>query len=288
MSSFAAARLPEEDPENFFANSDEQRALEASYGEAGANQLQTLDEVHRIERLLTQLEARSMALVPYSYGTLREVPTRRWGLIILASVLVAVWLTTLVLGMAYIRYLSHLPAPPERAARVRPLVIQSDPDPQEQKVVSSVDHLTKVLVSSSERLSELQAAMERSNRDLQRIATKMGYDLPTANTRAPRKAEALVSSAIDSGTFGEAYLPKNWHRVLEIKPTEAAHAHRAMDGTIDYWIVPRGAELSPNKVLPIGTSAYGVVVHDLDDGKDYTISPMGEWRSGLPVQPAGN
>ncbi len=39
-----------------------------------ANSSQTLEEVQRVEKLLAQLEARSMALVPYGYGNLRDVP----------------------------------------------------------------------------------------------------------------------------------------------------------------------------------------------------------------------
>jgi len=293
MSSFATApkRTADKDPKtgkqqlHLLTNPDEvaEPEPEAPPPEPAAapasSSAQTLDEVSRVERLLSQLEARSLALVPYGYGSLREVSTRKSRSGLLASSLVALWLATLVLGVAYIRFVGHSPVVPDRAAGTVPLVITPQPDPQEQKVANSVDHLAKALVSSSERMNELQAAMERSNRDLQRIATKVTSDHAKA-VSTPAKTEDEQYAATQNAVAEGSNLPRNWHRVLEVKPTEAAVAHKASDGTIDYWLVPRSGEATPSKVLPIGTSAEGVVVHNLDDGKDYTLTPSGEWRNG--------
>jgi hypothetical protein len=277
MSSTAAApsRTTETEAQNrrqlrFSADPDEP-VLQV---ESESPPVQPLDEVTRVDRLLSQLEARSMALVPYGYGTLRELPAKKANTTLLAGVLVAIWLSTVVLAIAYIRY--NRPGPlADRAPTATPLLIPSEADPQEQKVASSVDHLAKVLVSSSQRMDELQAAMERNNRDLQRIATKV-TDRP--------KHEADTTPPVAPG---EEAVPKNWHRILEIKPTESAVAHKSGDGTIEYWLVPRGPDQVQTKVLPIGTSAEGVVIHNLEDGKDYTLTPSGEWRNGAIV-PAGN
>ncbi len=116
-------------------------------------------------------------------------------------------------------------------------------------------------------MNQLQAAVEKSNRDLQKIATKVNDD------HGAEKSDA-------SSSVAAASLPKNWHKVLDLKPTESAIAHKGADGTVDYWLVARGADTPPSKVLPIGTSADGVLIHNLEDGKDYTITPAGEWRSG--------
>ncbi len=98
-----------------------------------ANSAQTLEEVQRVERLLAQLEARSMALVPYGYGNLREVPApRRSNTPLLAGVLVAVWLTTMILGVAYIRYVGHSPFSTEAAAPPT-VTIAPEPAPPVQK-----------------------------------------------------------------------------------------------------------------------------------------------------------
>jgi hypothetical protein len=282
MSSTAAApsRTIETEAQNrtllrFSADPDEPVLQE----ESESPPIQPLNEVTRVERLLSQLEARSMALVPYGYGTLRELPVKKTNTTLLAGVLVAIWLSSVVLAIAYIRY--NRPGQlADRAPSGAPLLIPSEADPQEQKVASSVDHLAKALVSSSQRMDELQAAMERSNRDLQRIATKV-TDRPKPETATSKGEE--TASAVPA----EDAVPKNWHKVLDIKPIESAVAHKTDDGTIDYWLVPRGPDQVQTKVLPIGNSAEGVVVHNLEDGKDYTLTPSGEWRNGAIV-PLGN
>ena len=253
--------------------------------ETAANGTQPIDEITRVERLISQLEARSMALVPYGYGRLPEVPTRKFNTGLLASVLVAMWLTSVILVIAYMRYVGHAPSAPERATTSTPFVISPEPAPQDQKVAASVDHLAKVLVSSSERMNELQVAVEKSNRDLQKIATKVNSE--HAATAAPVDFGNEEHSAGLPVAGIQQKLPKNWHKVLDVKPTDAAVPHKGADGLIDYWLVPRGAEAAPSKVLPIGTSAEGVVVHNLEDGKDYTLTPAGEWRNSAPT-PGGN
>jgi len=244
-----------------------------------------LDEVTRVERLLTQLEARSMALVPYNYANLREAPAPKSNRALVAISLVAVWLSTLVFAVAYMRFANQPPQMAERTSAVAPLVIPSAPDPQEQKVASSVDHLAKALVSSSERLNQIEAAMERSNRDLQRISTKVATEKYRPAPPNPRTAATEAAAAASETAVGN--LPKNWHRVIDLKPSDMAVPHRSADGSIDYWLVPRGTDKPQAKVLTIGTSIEGVVVHNLEDGKDYTLTPAGEWRSGS-IAPPGN
>jgi hypothetical protein len=252
--------------------------------EPSVSSTQTIGEVDRVERLLSQLEARSLALVPYA--NFRPAPARKTnGQLLLAGGLVAVWLSTLVLGVAYIRSINHATSGPERAALSTPLVIPTaESDPQEQKVANSVDHLAQALVSSSERMNELQAAMDRSNRDLQRIATKVNGE--KGSEPAKGISVTAMSDVADATPSAPApKLPNNWHRVLDLKPTNAATAHRSADGSVDYWLVQRAADQPPAKVLPIGTTADGVVIHNLDDGKDYTLTPGGEWRNGAVVPP---
>lgn len=240
---------------------------------------QTTEEVQRVERLLAQLEARSMALVPYGYGNLREVPApRKSNTPLLAGVLVAIWLTTMILAIAYIRYVGHSPFSSERDPVTVPTVtVAPEPVQPAPRNTDSVDRLAQALVTSSERMNQLEAAVEKSNRDLQKVATKVNASA-AANEQTVRA---------DTSAATTASLPRNWHKVLDVRPTESAVAHKGADGAVDYWIVSHGADAPPSKVLPIGTSAEGVLIHNLDDGKDYTITPSGEWRSGS-LNPTGN
>jgi len=290
MSSFATAptRAPEKEAQKtkqLSLLSQQEAPPEQDAAAAEASPPQTSDEVTRVERLLAQLEARSMALVPYGYGALREVPAKRPNTGLIAGILVAIWLSILVLGIAYIRY-NRIAPPVDRAASpATPLIIPSSADAVDQKMASSVDHLAKALVSSSERLNELQAAMERSNRDMQRMATKVNDHPKPASSPVPKMDASEI--ATPSGSAAELTLPKNWHRVLDVKPTDSAIPHKGDDGTLDYWLVPRGIDKTQTKVLPIGTSPEGVVVHNLEDGRDYTLTPSGEWRNGA-ITPPGN
>jgi hypothetical protein len=62
-------------------------------------------------------------------------------------------------------------------------------------------------------------------------------------------------------------------------PLSGGFAHRNEQGEIDYWIMPRSlpsGEFSV-KVQPYGASALGVLVHDIDDGNDYILTPQGGW-----------
>ncbi|MGA2099392.1 MAG: hypothetical protein ABSH39_24195 [Candidatus Acidiferrum sp.] len=282
MSSTAAAPTPSDGKQaqnqRQFPHFDIPELLtqEPTRTESLAVSVQPIDDAARLERLLSQLEARSMALVPYGYGTVREPPAKSSNTALVASILVAIWLTTVVLTVAYIRY-SRPAEPIYRASPATPLLIPSEADPQEQKVARSVDHLAKALVSSSQRMDELQRAMDRNNRGLQRITTRAGgRQKAAAATITAEGTETALASAPAEGS-----VLKNWHKVLEIKPSESAVPHKSDDGTIDYWLVPRGAEQVQTKVLPVGTSPEGVVVHNLEDGKDYTLTPSGEWRTSV-------
>jgi hypothetical protein len=287
MSSFATAeaRTPDKEPSNgkqlhLLVNPDDAPEAQApSRAEAPLNNPPNLDEINRVERLLSNLEARSMALVPYGYGTLREIAPQKSNTALIAGVIVAIWLTTMVLAVSYMRYIGHSPFSSDRApAAPPPMVIAPDADSQDRKVAASVDHLAEALVSSSQRMNQLQEAVEKSNRDLRQIATKVNIehaDLPSTADATNQTAESTAAVSSPGVT-----LPKNWHKVLDVKPTESAIAHKGVDGKTDYWLVPRGADIPAAKVLPIGISANGVVVHNLDDGKDYTVTPAGDWLNG--------
>lgn len=224
--------------------------------------------------------------MPYGYGSLRAPAPRKSNNALLAGVLVALWLSSLVLSVAYIRYIGRSPFAADRTAATAPLVIAPESDTQEQKVAASVDHLTKALVKSFERMNRLDAAVQKSKRDLQKIAARVTTDQTVARISVPQTLETETKAP---GAAVETSIPKNWHRVLNIKPTDAATPHKNNDGTVDYWFVPRGGEELPSRVLPIGTSADGVVVHNLEDGKDYTLTPGGEWKNGaLATASSGN
>ncbi len=163
--------------------------VETPVAETAAGSSPILIEAVRVERILAQLEARSKALVPYGYGSLRAPAPRKSNNALLAGVLVALWLSSLVLSVAYIRYIGRSPFAADRTAATAPLVIAPESDTQEQKVAASVDHLTKALVKSFERMNRLDAAVQKSKRDLQKIAARVTTDQTVARISVPQTLE---------------------------------------------------------------------------------------------------
>ncbi len=232
------------------------------------------DETNRVEQLLAQLEARSMALVPYVYKAPTEEPAKKANVWPVAGGLLCLWLSTLLLGISYISFKRPAPVPVvERITTAAPLVIPSVPDQQEQNVANSVDHLAKALAASSERLNQIEVELEKSNRDMRHLATKVNSG---QTATIPASAEIAVSPA---PSVTDSSLTKRPYPVMELKPTDAATPHRTADGSIDYWLVARSADKEPAKVLPVATSADGVVIYNLEDGKNYTLTPQGEWHN---------
>ena len=58
-------------------------------------------------------------------------------------------------------------------------------------------------------------------------------------------------------------------------------AHRNGQDDIDYWMVPQVGEFAV-RVHPYGASALGVLVHGMDDGKDYIVTEQGGWTEIPP------
>lgn len=267
-----------------------------------------LEQVDRVEQLMTQLEAKSVALVPYGYWNEPQTQAKRSNTWVIAAVLGFIWLSSLALAVAYFSY-RHSSQVAERELPSTPTVISSPSDQQDRKTAESVDQLTEALVSSSNRLNRIEAILEKSNLDLQQLKTKVGSEGTNTVTRQSEAAPVEINNAAttSASTFGKANQnaaaalaaneatalalkpalnalnapapPKATYQVLSVKPTDAAVPHKADDGTIDYWLVAHGAFKELAKVQPIAISADGVVIHNLEDGKNYTLTRQGEWRN---------
>jgi hypothetical protein len=111
-----------------------------------------------------------------------------------------------------------------------------------------------------------------------RTETKVSSETVTASSPAIPVETGVPDSESPLEDPSMKTLPKAPYRVLSIKPTDGAISHKAADGTIDYWLVPRGVFKELSKVVPIDVAADGVVVHNLADGKNYTLTRQGEWR----------
>jgi hypothetical protein len=261
-----------------------------------------VEEETGVERLLAQLEAGQMALVPYRYLK-PPAPTQKSNLGLIIGTLGVVWMSTMVLAIVYIT--SRPAAGVSERTNTTPIVIRPTADP-EPSVANSVDNLAKSLAASSARLNQLEATVEKSNRDLERFKTNASGEPVAAaashakaSPPAPQVSAPLVAHApapnvqpappqIAPPAVTAAAVPdfpvlaqptaQGPKRIGDVKPVEGAVPHKRADGKIDYWLVGRGAFKELTKVVPIAVSSDGVVVHNLADGKNYTLTPQGEWR----------
>jgi hypothetical protein len=261
-----------------------------------------------VEQLLAQIEAKSAALVPYGYWNGPQAPAKTSNNWAIAAVLGCIWLSSLALAVAYFAD-GHSSQVAERDAYNTPLVISPPSDQQDQKTVESVNRLTKALVNSSNRLNYIEAVVQKSNLDLQQLKTEAGSERTKTITRQPNALPVEISNAsvasastlVKANQNAEVTLvanqaaasapkssletpsvpapPKPTYQILSVKPTDTAIPHKAVDGTIDYWLVARGVFKELYKVKPIAIAAEGVVIYSLDDGKNYTLTRQGEWRN---------
>jgi len=260
----------------------------------------------RVEQLLAQLETKPVALVPNGYWNQAQAQPNRSNQWAIAAVLACIWLSSLALAIAYFSY-KHSSQVADRDVLTTPLVIAPPSDQQVQKTTESVSQLTKALLNSSIRLNHMEAVLQKSNLDLQRLKTKVSSEETKTIIRQPEAVPVAINNAAASdSTLGKAKQdaavtlalnqvaasalkpslsapsvagpPKATYQVLSVKPTDAAIPHKAADGTIDYWLVAHGAFKDLHKVQPIAIAADGIVVHSLEDGKNYTLTRQGDWR----------
>jgi len=260
---------------------------------AHSNKAVTSNELNRVERLLAQVEAKSVALVPYGYWNQPQAQTTKSNTWAIATVLGGIWLSSLALVIVNLSY-KHSSQIAESGVTTTPLVIHSPSDLQDQKTTESVGDLAKALVSSSHRLNRIEVTLEKSHQDLQQLekrrnaeAMKMVPPKPEAISAEIKKIAVTAASSHPDATATGAPPSKSAlddasaetpYRVLSIKPTDAAIPHKAADGTITYWLVARGAFMELARVQPIAVTADGVVIHNLEDGKNYTLTRQGDWR----------
>jgi len=273
MSTPAGARLPlpDKDPAQTGASSD----------------------TARVQRLISQLEAASVALVPYDYGVVRQAPPRRTNSVLIGGILVSVWIVTMVVGVAYIRSSADggaQPGPIQQSAAALTVPVPASPVdvPKAPAVVGYVDHLAKEQDSSVERLKRVEAMLAKFTKEKQRVvAGNKSVERPKIEAE-PVRASVVVAAAAampmpdQDPPIARPPARQKFDQVLDIQPSQTAVPHKSAMGTIDYWLVPRGNPSEKVKALPIGTNADGVLVYNIDDGREYTLTAAGEWKSAEP------
>jgi hypothetical protein len=155
----------------------------------------------------------------------------------------------------------------------------ADQNKQFTSLTSSLQTLAAAVLSSSAKTNGIEERLERSRRDLRRVESQLQYDEMQMGTRLPN---VPVTEPQPPGAL------RHHHEIAgQLQPgVQGAQIWRNNKGEVVYWLMPREMEgrVRLVKVLPVATDPEGVVVHDVDDGEDYVVTPSRGWLhvGGVP------
>ena len=161
-------------------------------------------------------------------------------------------------------------------------------------LAKSIEALTASLAQStskigefSDQLGQRQNEMQDFYARLQRVEIAMRKSqqvrMPLTATISPPPLS--TGNGITTSTSPIAS-SSNLHRHefdLSIPLPDGSAAHHNSQDETDYWLVPRvlpsGGHFA--RVEPYGNTSLGVKVHNMEDGKDYILTPQGGWTESL-------
>lgn len=161
----------------------------------------------------------------------------------------------------------------------------------------SLGAVTATLAQSSSQIDVFSSQLAQSGDQIQGLSSRL-----TAVEAALYKSREVKSPVIDSTaviTTSQSALvgptissaDSHSHQAdFSIPMPSGALAHQNSQGVLDYWLVQRILPTGDQflRVKPYSTSALGTMVHSVDDGVDYLLTPDGGWidanrlSAGLP------
>lgn len=165
-----------------------------------------LNDLKRVEKLLLQLEAKSVALIPDGYWISPQAQAKKSHTWLIAVVICCTWLATLVLAIAYFSYQHGSPGAETRVVAT-PFEILAPPDAQNQKPAESVDHFAKALANSSDRFNKIETALAKSNRELQQLKINIRRGQTTVHTHRPNGTTENNRDHDDSSVVTRVMIP---------------------------------------------------------------------------------
>lgn len=289
-------------------------ALPSQGGPSRAQQ-RTMSGSQRLERILVQLEARSRGLVPFDHHSHLPITRVPFAKVLIAGFLIAIWLVSLAcavliflpghhssesFGQRLVKSAPLIPSkqsktpagptPREGMSAPSPLIFGS-PQPVVRGEKPGVSDSTS-LKSSSPVGSYQHHDVVSSHHRIAKVATSKTATSITllvvplarwADTRKTKVARGVSDGeTVPTSSASPVQAADN---LRDRKPSASAVAHKGADGIIDYWMLPHGPFFSePARVVPIGTSPQGMFVHNLDDGKNYRLTPTGDWYALIVTQ----
>jgi uncharacterized phage infection (PIP) family protein YhgE len=150
----------------------------------------------------------------------------------------------------------------------------------------SIEALAAALAKSSSKIGDFSNQLGQRGNQIQALDSRLQTMEVTlrkaqqvrsqANDRAVSLTTTQPPSALPTALLANSHS----HQIDASIPMPAGTlGHQNSQGELDYWLVfrvlPSGERAV--KVKPYGTSSFGVKVHNIEDGRDYTLTPQGEW-----------
>jgi len=155
-----------------------------------------------------------------------------------------------------------------------------------QAVTASLAQSTSKIGEFSDQLGQRQNEMQDLYARLHRVEVAMRKSQqvspPLTHTIAP--SPLAMGHGITSSSATASPLNLHTHEFdLSIPLPDGSVPHHNSQGETDYWLVPRvlpsGGHFA--RVEPYGATSLGVKVHNMEDGKDYILTPQGGWTESL-------
>jgi hypothetical protein len=151
------------------------------------------------------------------------------------------------------------------------------------RLTNSVEGLTKSLAQSTFQINDVSGRLELDRSIMNRFETRVRDVEAAFRKRQEAMVQGIKRVSRNSPTTiseGASLSNRHSHPVdLSIPLPAGFVAHRNGQHDIDYWMVP---QIGPSgefavRVQPYGANALGVLVHGIDDGKDYILTKQGGW-----------
>jgi len=156
-----------------------------------------------------------------------------------------------------------------------------------EAVTASLAQSTSQLGGFSEQLSQRRNEMQDFYARLHSVEIAMRRSQqvspPLTHTIAPSPSAMPRGTTTSTSPTASPSNPHTHEFDLSIPLPDGSAAHHNSQDETDYWLVPRvlpsGGHFA--RVEPYGTTSLGVKVHNMEDGKDYIVTPQGGWTESL-------
>lgn len=236
---------------------------------------ETLPSIESIllQRLLAELETRQLARVQPTY-VIEQAPAAR-NRVLIRTLWSVIWALSIVVCVVSIKYIDSVPRADGGQSRAIETLNASVNEQKKEfsTMIDSLNGLAGAIALNSNRTATIPDMLNRLGSDLQQIRAPLvrkPVDLAPQPTAPAQEPEAAL---IPMG--GHHHPPID---VATVAPSGAIVHYNAL-GVMDYWLVPRvqAGVQTMVKVVPISQNNGATFVHDVEESKDYLLTPAGDW-----------